>query len=108
MLPGTNVKEDVQKMRSEREIREQIISQLMNIYISTPDLEGQTESQPLFEDPDAPEWTAAEFEVAYTEVMAMFMYYAREVEDQGGPSFLEHLERQARLNSDDDQSPGAS
>ena len=95
-------------MQTEREIRSQVISQLMNVYISTPDLGEGAEPEPPIADPDAPEWTAADFELAYTQVMAMFMYYAREVEDQGGPSFLEHLERQARLNSDDDQSPGAS
>ena len=37
----------------------------------------------------------------------MFIYYAREVESHGDPGFLEHLQRQALINADDDGDPSA-
>jgi len=95
-------------MPNERQIREQIISQLTNVYIHTPDLEEGAEPQAPWVDPDEPEWTAAEMEVAYTVAMAMFLYYAKEVEARGGPGLLEHLQRQAVVNALDDEPPAGS
>ena len=108
ILPGTTPTEDIQEMPNERQIREQIIGQLTNVYTHTPDLEEEAEPQALWVDPDKPEWTAAEMEMAYTVVMAMFLYYAMEVEARGGPGLLEHLQRQAVVNALDDEPPAAS
>jgi hypothetical protein len=94
-------------MTTEREIRAQIIGMLTNVYTSTPTLEGEAENQPLLDDPD-PQWTGEEFEAAYTIGMGMFLYYAREVEDQGGPNFLEYLRRQATVNALADDPPANS
>jgi hypothetical protein len=85
-------------MQTERKIRARIIAMLTNVYTSTPDLGPGAEPQPLWEDPDNPEWTSEEITKAYTEVASMFLYYARKVEDRGGPSFLEYLRRQATVN----------
>jgi hypothetical protein len=102
-------KEGLQDMRTDREIRAQIIGHLTNVYTNTPDLEGEAEDQPLWDDPD-PEWTSEEIAAAYAIGigMGMFIYYAREVEAQGGPSFLEHLQRQATVNALDDEPPATS
>ena len=93
-------------MPNEREIREQVITQLVNVYTNTPDLGDEAEPLPVF-DLEQPGWTDAELAQAYAEAMAMFIYYAREVESQGGPGFLEHLQRQALINADDDGDPSA-
>jgi hypothetical protein len=39
--------------------------------------------------------------------MGMFIHYAKEVEAKGGPSFLEHLQRQAVVNAVGGEPPAA-
>jgi hypothetical protein len=84
-----------------------VVALLANVYIHTPNLEEGAEPQDPWVDPDEPEWTAAEMEVAYTELMAMFLYYAKEIEAHGAPGLLEHLQRQAVVNALDDGPPPA-
>jgi hypothetical protein len=43
-------------------------------------------------------WTGNDFMQAYITMMSMFLYCAREVDDQYGADFLEHLQRQAAAN----------
>lgn len=85
-------------MQTEREIRAQVIAILTNVYTNTPDLDGKAEDQPLWKDPDDPVWDQEELQAAYAIGMGMFILYAREVEDQGGPGFLEYLRREATAN----------
>ena len=88
-------------MATEREIRRTVISQLVNVYTNTPDLGDDAEPQPLF-DVDQPGWASSDFLQAYAELASMFLYYAKETESRYGADFLEHLQRQAKANEQDD------
>ena len=91
--------EDVHDMATEREIRRRVISQLVSVYTSTPD---EAEPQDPTEGLDLTGWTTADLAAAYAEAMGMFIYYAKEVESEHGPGFLDHLQRQAVANEQDD------
>jgi hypothetical protein len=94
-------------MRTDQEIRGQVIAQMTDVYTSTTDLEAEADSQPLWGN-DESEWNYDELLRAYTTLGGMFIYYAKEVESRHGPGFLEHLQRQATASALADDPPAGS
>ena len=97
-------------MQTEREIRAEIIAQLTNVYANSPGYAGLMDTEPAkaaeaLADVSDPGWTDEEVAAAYVQAVSLFLLFGKEVEVQGGPSFLEYLQRQALSDVLDNEPP---